>query len=74
MAKYKPHSNEMLRYMQHAFYQINQTKRVFKDAQQIDTINHAGKTGTSTFQNGILCLIIPIRWSFIGVQQVLPLV
>ena len=39
----------MLRYMEHALYQINQTKRAFKDVRQTDTMIWAGKSSYFNF-------------------------
>ena len=49
MAEYKSHSNQTLRYMQHALYQINQTKGTFKDARQTDAMIRAVKAGHFNF-------------------------
>ena len=49
MAQYKSHTNEMLRYIEHPLYQINQTKRAFRDVRQIDTIIRVGKSGHFNF-------------------------
>ena len=49
MAQYKSHSNQTLRYMQHALYRINQTKGAFRDARRIDAMIRAGKAGHFNF-------------------------
>ena len=49
MAQYKSHSNQTLRYMQHALYQINQTKGAFRDARRTDVMIRAGKAGHFNF-------------------------
>lgn len=38
MIQYKFYIHQMLSYMEHIFYQINQTKEVFKNARQTDTM------------------------------------
>ena len=38
MIQYKSHTNKTLHYIGHAFYWINQIKRAFKDACQIDAM------------------------------------
>ncbi len=49
MAKYKSHTDETLRYIGHALYRINQTKKAFKDARQIDAMIRGGKIGYFNF-------------------------
>ncbi len=49
VAQYKSHSNQTRRYMQHALYQINQTKGAFRDARQTDAMIRAGKAGHFNF-------------------------
>ena len=49
MAQYKFYSYQTLRYMQHALYQINQTKKAFRNAWQTDAIIRAGKAGYFNF-------------------------
>ena len=50
MAQYKLHNNQTLRYMQHAFCRINQTKGAFRDARQTDAMIRAGKAGHFIFR------------------------
>ncbi len=38
MAQYKSHTNKTLRYIRHTLYWINQTKRAFRNACQIDAM------------------------------------
>ena len=59
MPQYKSHSNKMLRYMQHALYQINQTKEVLKDVWQTDTMNRASKTEHFSFSKSHIMFYYP---------------
>ncbi len=49
MVQYKSHTDKTLCYMGHAFYRINQTKKVFKDACQTDAMIRGGKNGHFNF-------------------------
>ena len=71
MAQYKFHTNKMPQYMKHPLYQINQTKKAFRDAYQIDKMIQAGKSGHLLLQNGMSYLITQNRSNTIEVQLVL---
>lgn len=43
MAQYKSNSTKIICYIEYVFYQINQTKRLFKKSQQTNIINRSGK-------------------------------
>ncbi len=49
IAQYKSYTNKTLRYMGHTLYQINQTKKVFRDACQRDAMIWGGKNGHLNF-------------------------
>ncbi len=49
MAQYKSYTDETLRYIEYAFYWINQTKGEFRDVCQIDVMIWGSKNGHFKF-------------------------
>ncbi len=49
MAQYKPYTDQTPRYMRHALFRINQTKRTFRDARQTGAMIREGKNGYFKF-------------------------